>query len=274
MDDITRPMPSPQSLPQSAVTPPQPAKPWYRETNGKIFLGCLGILLLGTIVFGSLIGYYLWQIKYGDREAIEESFRQEKFTLDSRGQLRTPAGVPATDLADLLRPGNPTLGRADATVTVFAFLDFECPFCQESYPAFEYLRAQYEPVVRIVFKHVPLTSIHPQSLKAHEAAACAHEQGAFWPYYAWLFEKKKLDETSLVRAATDTRLNLDTFTACLAAGKYRATIETDLRDAARIGIRGTPTYIVNGKKFEGVVDEKTWDAIMIEALGAVGTSAP
>ncbi len=225
-----------------------------------VFFACLSAFLL----FIMLVGYYLWQIAYGDRDALTQEFRSNKFTKITNATETEPHTT--VDIAPFLRSHNPALGQKDAPITIVAFIDFECPFCRESYPIFTDMSKTYAPVIRVVFKHLPITVLHTSALSAANAAACAHEQKKFWAYYDRLFQEQTLEETALIAHAGNVGLNTSQFTACLRDAKYQSNIEEDILDAQRLGIRGTPTYIVNGKKVEGVVPRDAWDTILTQAL--------
>jgi protein-disulfide isomerase len=118
----------------------------------------------------------------------------------------------------------------------------------------------------VVFKHLPLTSIHPHSLAAAVAATCAHEQGLFWNYYRQLFTTQDLSTNGLTSAANALHLNVSTFSSCVSTEKFKKHIEEDVADAVAIGIRGTPTFIVNGEKIEGAISIEEWNKILLEKL--------
>lgn len=233
---------------------------------GKIFLWVGGTLLCGFLLFGALVGYYLWQIKQGKSVGLDRQFNQSAFTLSPGASQAARPTVDPTTLAAAIRSDSPTRGPRDAQVTIVAFIDFECPFCQASYPITTKVFDRYEPVARIVFKHLPLESLHPQAMSASLAAACAGEQQKFWEYYDRLFVTKQLDDASLLTQAAALKLNMTAFESCLSTEKYRPQIEKDIEDAARLGVRGTPTYFINNVKVEGVATESTWDTLMLEAL--------
>lgn len=257
------------SLPTS---PSMGKRAWYQTWNGRIFVGCLSGIAVLILLFSALVGYYLWQIKHGHEAELEASFRSQKFTLDT---ARAGAASPDTiaNPNQYIRAHNPTIGSAAAPITIIAFIDFECPFCREEYSTFEQMRAQYEPVTRIVFKHLPLTTIHPQALAAAVAASCAHEQGAFWNYYKQLFTDQALDAASLSHAAEMLHLNTTTFASCVNTQKFKHDIEEDTADAIAIGARGTPTYLVNGKKIEGAISLAEWNTILLNELKNVSSTS-
>lgn len=99
--------------------------------------------------------------------------------------------------------------------------------------------------VQYVFKDFPLESIHPQAFRAAEAAHCAGEQGKFWEMHGRLFaDQAALSAGDFRRLAEGLRLDLSRFQACLESGRYAARIRRDLAEGSRIGVTGTPTFLL------------------------------
>ncbi len=245
--------------------PLTPMKPWYKERAAKIFLGVISAILSIGILFGSFVGYYVWQIRVHGitPKAAPLTYQGKQSRL---AEAKSTNGTVPQDLSQFIHTYNPTHGDASAPITIIAFIDFECPYCQADYAGFRRIMDQYGPAVRVVFKHLPISAIHPNSIEAALASTCAKEQERFWDYYALLFEQKKLDSDSLVRYAESLGFNIDRFTSCLRSQKYSRDIDTDLADAATLGLKGTPTYFVNQTKIEGVVDKTVWDTVILAEL--------
>ncbi len=231
---------------------------------GTIVAAIAVFISLTVLAFLIMVGYYVWQIKFGDATKLEQTFRSA---------ISLAEGLPISDaeatkqqINQTITPANPRFGNENAPVTVVAFIDFECPFCQAEYATFEQVMETYEPAVRFVFKHFPLQSIHPQSVDASLAAACADEQDRFWPYYDLLFTKKMFDRDALISYAQSLNLNTTAFTACLDTKKYATQVETDFNDGVSLGVRGTPTFFVNDKKIEGAATKQIWDTVILEEL--------
>jgi predicted DsbA family dithiol-disulfide isomerase len=238
---------------------------WYKTRLGKIFISILFFFFGGIVLFFGLTGYYTWQIREGKGGELEELFNND-FTL--AGALGTTLFERVSDatIKDRVRPHNPRFGNKTAPVQVIIFIDFECPFCQRSFPITREVMDRFEPAIDIVFKHFPLNSIHPQAQKSSEASACAQEQGKFWEYYTELFERQELDDASLLRYAETLQLNTTQFEQCLTSDRYSAQITQDLEDGIALGVRGTPTYFINGKKLEGVHPLETWNTLILNAF--------
>lgn len=228
----------------------------------------LFLILLGLLLFLGLVSYYIWIEKFGTPEKKQEITRQFQagFTAAPGGRERPISNEVTEDIAAMVRSHNPVIGDSAAPITIIAFYGFQCPWSQKSHPILKNVMEQYAPAIRVVFKHFPIEPIHPESRSAALAAACAHEQGKFLAYYDYLFEKKALDNDSLIQAAENLRLDVPAFSHCLQTKKYTKEIDEDLQDGLALGVRGTPTYIVNKRKAEGAISRELWDAILLEEL--------
>lgn len=242
-----------------------PIIPWYRTRAGAIFLAILGAIFLFVLGFSGLIGYYGLKIKLGKGQELAKTFSQQ-FTLDPAKRNLVQTNTIAQNPLKFIRDHTPTLGEINAPVTILAFIDFECPFSQAGWPTFQEVTERYGPAIRVAFKHLPVPAIHPQALNAHLAAACAQEQNKFWEYYNRLFTDKRLDPTSLLQYAEEAGINLNQFKTCFADKKYQPAIQQDLIDASKLGIRGTPTYIVNQLKLEGIAPLAVWNKVILTEL--------
>jgi protein-disulfide isomerase len=158
----------------------------------------------------------------------------------------------------------PSLGPADAPVTVVEFSDFQCPFCSRAVPVMKALHARYPDDVRIVYRHLPL-SFHAQAREAAIAAVCADDQGHFWDYHDLLFENQEdLEREAFVAHAEALDLDLDRFEACLDSDDAAATVDADLRAAEAAGATGTPTFYINGIKLTGARPLEQFEEIVEE----------
>jgi protein-disulfide isomerase len=168
----------------------------------------------------------------------------------------------------LVRPDSPSLGPENAPVAVVLFCDFQCPQCAEAAPAVEELAAARPRDVRIVYRHFPIQRIHPDADEAAEGAACAQEQGQFWPMYSSLLRNQgRLDFLGMGRQARELGLNGAAFDRCLRSGRHQATWRRDVADAAAAGVTGTPTFFVNGRAVEGALTFGELDLLVRSALG-------
>jgi protein-disulfide isomerase len=150
-------------------------------------------------------------------------------------------------------------GRSDAPVTLVEYGDFECPYCFRAHPMVVMLQERLGDKLRFVFRNFPLTEMHPHALKAAEAAeSVAANAGpdAFWRMHHAIYEHQQdsddaLDVKHLVRyAATagadpvQVKLDLDEDT-------FGERVQEDFLSGVRSGVNGTPTFFINGRRFEG-----------------------
>jgi len=223
------------------------------------------VLIIILAIFLILSGYYFWLIKNDQAGTIEKQF-QEEFTSDPSLPAVSSRIYTKQEVDAFIRPFNPILGQKDTPLTLVMFIDFECPYCQKSYPIVESIIARYGSTIKVVFKHFPIASIHQNAVLSSLAAACAHEQGAFWPYYQKLFQTKKLTKSDLLATSNTIGLQPIPFQACLEQEKHINELNQDLSDGVTLGVSGTPTYFLNGKKIKGVISETQWDTLILEQL--------
>ncbi len=124
--------------------------------------------------------------------------------------------------------------------------------------------------MRFVFRHFPF--LGDESRWAAEASECANEQGRFWEYYDKLFEEQRgenvgaYSKENLKRFAAELGLDTARFNACLDSGKYRQKIEQEMNEGLALGVRGTPSLVVNGRLIEGGADYRVLRAAVEAAL--------
>ena len=137
-------------------------------------------------------------------------------------------------------------GPLDAPVTIVEFSDFQCPFCLKVQPVLSELREEYEDRIRWVFKDLPLTDIHPEAVRAAQAARCAGEQDKFWEYRAKLFEQDLFTDATYTEVAEATEVDPEPLMECLNSGKYQRPVSIEASEGRNLGIEGTPAILVNG----------------------------
>jgi protein-disulfide isomerase len=165
-----------------------------------------------------------------------------------RGKVFQPL---AEEVKDFALDGSPSKGAANAPIVITEFSDFQCPYCARVGAPLLELQQRYPERVRVVFKHFPLTSIHPDAQLAAEASMAAHAQGRFWEYAEVLFQNQKaLKRDDLERHAANLGLDVAAFRRALDEGTYRAHVQRDVTDASQAEVRGTPTVFINGRHFQ------------------------
>ena len=145
-----------------------------------------------------------------------------------------------------------------------AFSDFQCPFCASADKSVKEFMAKHKDKVTLVYKYFPLTQIHPEALPAARAAWAANKQGKFWEFHDALYANQaKLGEAFYVTTATNLKLDLNKFNADRKIAD-NAIVE-DFKLGRKIGIDGTPTFILNGEVVTGAASL----ADLEKALGQV-----
>lgn len=142
-------------------------------------------------------------------------------------------------------------GKKNAKISVVEFSDTECPFCKRFHPTMQRLIQEYPNDVNWVYRHFPLTSIHPKASKEAEATECAGKlagNDGFWKYIDRLFEvtpsNNGLDTAQLPQIAEDVGINRKKFEECLNSGKYAQKVKDQANDGVAAGAQGTPYSVV------------------------------
>ncbi len=163
--------------------------------------------------------------------------------------------------------GEPSLGPADAPITIVEFSDYQCPYCQKWYKeVFAQLLASYPNQIRFVYRDLPLP-MHSEAVPAAEAADCAGEQGAYWKFHDALFSgQETLGRSAYEQFAANLGLDTAAFTTCLDDHRYRSRVETDASDAAHLGLTGTPSFYINGRILIGALPLESFKTIIDEEL--------
>ncbi len=195
------------------------------------------VMLVIGLLGGILIGIYLPSLLSAQQPSGNQSQQRQNIPIDNA----------------------PSLGAANAPVTIVEFSDFQCPFCESFFnQTLPQIQKEYIDTgkARIVYKNLPITNIHPYAEKAAEAAECAEEQGKFWEYHDLLFQNQKAwvsgNATTLFKEYASTlKLNTTGFNSCLDANKYSSEISKDLQDGRNAGVSGTPTFFINGIRVVG-----------------------
>jgi len=229
-----------------------------RSTIGqRIRQAAIGLATLLVVCLMAGPGMSLAGVIEDDIGALREDMQEMKKDLAEIKKLLQGAlkkEPPAKTSATVGFRGRPTLGQADAPVTIVEFSDYQCPYCKRfSTQVFSQLKRDYIDTgkVRYVFRDFPLKQIHPQAAKAHESAHCAGEQDRYWEMHDVLFQNQKdLSILALSLNAEIIGLDVATFESCLEGGQHAAAIQQDIQDGAKAGVRGTPSFII-GKSRAG-----------------------
>ncbi len=175
--------------------------------------------------------------------------------LAEEGILSEAYGTGEPDVSDSFAIGDP-----DAPVVIIEYTDFQCPYCSRHFQqTFSQIKEDFvdEGLVYYIFKDFPLTNIHPQAVKAAEAARCAGDQDEYLSMHSKLFSAQ--NEWSGNPSATQTfigyaeelGLNTDSFKSCLESGEHESAVLQDQDEGAQLGVTGTPAFFINGHSMSG-----------------------
>ena len=153
----------------------------------------------------------------------------------------------------------PVQGNPEADVVVIEYSDYQCPYCATAHFGLEKrLLEEYGDKIRFVFKHLPLTSIHPWAMKASLATTCGYVQDpdSFWKIHGQLFQHQKEITSENLRDkvwefAEEAGLDVEPFLDCFDNEETKSVIQRDMKEAAQLRISSTPTFLLNGAPFRG-----------------------
>jgi protein-disulfide isomerase len=164
------------------------------------------------------------------------------------------------------------LGPPEAPVTLVEYGDYECPYCGQAYPIVEAVRTEMGTNLRFAFRHFPVATLHPHAERAAEAAEAAGVQGFFWPMHAMLFEnQRRLGTPDLHTYAESLGLDIARFDAELLAGAHTPRVREDFMSGVRSGVNGTPTFFINGLRYDGPWDAPDLLAALVSAVDRVAS---
>jgi Na+/H+ antiporter NhaA/protein-disulfide isomerase len=205
------------------------------------------------------------------------------------GWIALTRALPSRIKNVLFRPGSPVLidlvaavdetsdhlrGSAQAGVTIVEYGDFECPFCGRAEKSLATVLSRLPADVRYVWRHLPLSDVHPAAWRAALASEAAAAQGAFWPMHdALLDQRDALEELDLVALASSLGLDTDRFVADFESPRTVQKVVTDIETARLSGVAGTPTLFINGVRYDGDYAPAPLLDAVISAL-AFGTARP
>ena len=198
------------------------------------------VISILTFVLGVGVGYVVWGTD---------------LVLEKSSQVASQAEVPVVEAPveepqfvryEVASAGFPGIGPDDAPIVIVEFSDYQCPYCKRWHEqVYQPLLNEYPGKIRLVYRHLPLTSIHPDAFPAAEAAMCAGEQNAYWPYHEKLFNGESLGSSIYTQYAQELGLDVNAFETCITEHKYQEAIQSDLDFAVNLGVRSTPTFFIN-----------------------------
>lgn len=177
------------------------------------------------------------------------------------------APAAPTSVTVALKADDHIRGPENAKLTIVEFSDFQCPFCGRFEPTVARILTEYKDQVRLVYRHFPLESIHPNARPAAEASECASEQGKFWEFHDKLFlGQDSLSADFYSKTARELGLNVAKFDACVKDRKYSARVDEDYQSGLAAGVQGTPHTIVGTTPISGALPYESVKQVVDAAL--------
>lgn len=241
------------------------------------------IVLAGALIGGAII------FKNGQVPSQKVATGDVASATTQENTTPTPTLPPSRDIEVDITDA-PMLGEATASVTMIEFSDFQCPFCKKyTSETFDLIKEQFidTGLVKYYFRDFPLTSIHPNAVRAAEAALCAVDQGSFWEYHDILFEKQlswsneETPDEKFVDYASEVGLDSSKFSSCLDTNKYQKAVNKSSRELQEKIISknvvdiggteaskgfGTPSFLINGRLMIGAYPYESIKKVIEEAL--------
>ena len=189
--------------------------------------------------------------------------------IPDRVRARQLSGT-ADDLVDLSEDVDPARdhvrGSPDAPVTLVEYGDYECPYCGQAEVVIRELLDSFGDDLRYVWRHLPLNDVHTHAQVAAEAAEAAAAQGAFWPLHDRLLTNQDdLGPRGLARRAEEAGLDGERFWDDLRRHAHADRIADDVASADASGVAGTPSFFVNGRRYDGAYDVASLTAVVTAA---------
>ena len=217
---------------------------WYRRWWGKGIIGLFSFCLIITLAFGFYVFNLARQIRKGNTSVLG--------SIVSNNSQSLPVQEPESELTS---SAHPYIGAENPLVTIYEFIDYECPSCKEAETVINQLFSEKKirENAQVVYYHFPIIQLHPNALKAALAAQCAYKQGKFEAMHKKLLENQENLSVPNLKLYS-IQLDLDTvqFSQCLDSNEYGANINKDFNTGVSLGVSTAPTFFIGEKKIEGV----------------------
>jgi protein-disulfide isomerase len=199
--------------------------------------------------------------------------RNQAATRGFYDALRAKHGITATlaPYREAVADAGPARGESHARVTIVEFGDFQCPYCKDAEASLRTVMANHPQDVRVVFRNLPLTQIHPNAKTAAEAGICADRQGKFWAMHDAMYEDQSaLSADALKKTAARLGMDGERFSACLEDPSTSQSLSDDAKAARELGLEGTPYFFINGRPIDGSVPVEKFERVIADELQSSG----
>lgn len=235
------------SSPNQGLDQGQKKKTWI------IILIILGLFFILSLSMTNVIGKKVSQF-YGSQQKLTSAKQADNiYTADK--QLRYEGADNSWNV----------FGSAKPKITIVEFGDFTCPYCRDNYPAIRTVAIRHQDTVQLIFRDRTPTQ---RSLGLSLVADCAGEQGKFWVMHDKLYQNQSdtlgNNFAELIALGQSIGLNETTFHDCLVNKKYLSKIKTNMQSSMDLGVKGTPTFFINGQEYVGELDETQLETIINE----------
>ena len=200
-------------------------------------------------------------VSYLQQMEVRRAERMFVEKLRATATIQAFLNVPESPVFKISTNDQPSLGNAQATVTIVAFTDYQCPSCAAIHPLLERLVKESGEKVRLVARDFPLSQ-HADAFKAADAAEAAREQGKYWEYVDILLQNQSsLSVEKLKSFATQLGLDRARFDAALDSRKFADLVQSDVDDGVRLGLKGTPSLFINGRRVTALSYEELKESV-------------
>ncbi len=158
-------------------------------------------------------------------------------------------------------------GSMDAPLILLEYGDYQCPYCGQAYPIVKQIQSDFGDQLAFVFRNFPLSQMHAHAFHAAEAAEIAADEGKFWEMHDIMFENQdQLDDLGLAKMADRIGLDPKQFLVNLESNSKKDKVQSDFMSGVESGVNGTPSFYINGAKYNGSWDYATFSNVLKSML--------
>ena len=245
-----------EPIQSDAATDPESDPQYIRLRRSHIYLALIPVAAL----LGFAAGYFVWG---------QDAAQDVAAAPAAASAAQAEANPVIASRIEVDPAGDPSLGPADAPITIVEFSDFNCPHCQRWHrEVSQELLSAYPDQIQFVYKDFPIVGGGRVGFLSAQAAHCAEEQGAYWEYHNALFSGAySLDSSGIDQIAVDLGLDLDPFKECMVEARYAEEVRDDFNYGVSLGVSSTPTFFINGIRLVGAQPVVNFAQIIDGELG-------
>jgi len=256
---------------------PTGALKWYKKSWGKALIAmAIAIILLISLL--ACLMFYNYGVDKAEPHNLDGLFNATSSSVDVISTSSSSAPVnaninqivkdPIRILAEKM--DRPLWGNPSSTLVIVEFADFQCSVCEAEFPIIRGFVTKHQNEVLYIFRNDIV--IDEVSNLLAQASLCANDQGKFWilhdKFYTNFGSVTSLETLQIL--VQSLGMDWDKMSTCIQSGKYLGQVVQDMSDGKRLGVAGTPTFFINGKKIEGAVSMEDWEAILLKYKQVAG----